>query len=146
MKRKLFVFALVALTGMTAWAGDVITRNTAKLPAAAREVLQKHFPKAPVSFIKIDSELLGGTTYEVVLTTGTEVEFDAKGNWKEVDCKKGNVPDTMVPSSIRTFLKTEYPDVFVEKIERTRRTYEVDLSNGLDLVFDLQGRLRKVDD
>lgn len=146
MKKMIAIFSLVAIAGLSAWAGDVITRNTQKLPAAARELIRKHFSDSPVSYIKIDSELIGGTTYEAVLTNGTEIEFDGKGNWTEVDCKKGVVPAAIIPASIRTYLKTEFPEATVKQIEKKRRTYEVELNNGLDLNFDLQGNLKRIDD
>lgn len=138
-----FVLAIVAVVGL--WAGDVITRNLSKLPVAAKTSISKNFPKEKISYIKIDKSMLGDS-YEVVLTNGTEVEFNSKGEWTEVDCKKGIVPNAYIPAAIRTYLKNEFPGVTVKKIEKKTRRYEVELSNGLDADFDLQGKLLKLDD
>ncbi|MCM1108082.1 MAG: PepSY-like domain-containing protein [Clostridium sp.] len=136
--------ALVAATGL--WAGDVITRDMSKLPAAAKTSVSKNFPTQKISYIKIDKSLLGDT-YEVVLSNGTEVEFNNKGEWKEVDCKQGVfVPNGYIPGTIRKYLKKEFPGVNVKKIEKKTRRYEVELSNGLDADFDLNGNLLKLDD
>ena len=35
--------------------------------------------------------MLEATKYEVLLTDGTEIEFDSKGNWEEVSARKGQV-------------------------------------------------------
>ncbi|MDE7377827.1 MAG: PepSY-like domain-containing protein [Paraprevotella sp.] len=145
MKKIVTTLFLVIVTVASLWAGDVITRNTDQLPAAAKTSISKNFPKAKISYIKIDKSLTGNT-YEVILTNGAKVEFNSKGEWKEVDCKKGVVPNAYIPATIRNNLKKEFPGVTVKKIEKKMRRYEVELSNGLDADFDLQGNLLKLDD
>lgn len=146
MKKIVATFALMTLIVSGVPAKDVITGDMNKLPAVAREMVRKHFSNSSVSYIKIDSELIGSTTYEAVLKNGTEIDFDSKGNWKEVDGKKGTVPMSVIPSAVRTYLKAEFPQAKVKKIEKKRSGYEVELDNGLDLHFDLKGSLKKIDD
>ena len=55
------------------------------------------------------------------------------------------VPAALVPQPIMAFVKKTYPDAVVTKIERDRRGYDVDLSNGLDLEFNSKFQLIDVD-
>ncbi|MDE5947775.1 MAG: PepSY-like domain-containing protein, partial [Prevotella sp.] len=67
------------------------------------------------------------------------------GNWKEVDCRQTVVPSAVIPIQISDYLKANYPDVSVIKIERDRREYEVKLSNRMELKFDMKFRLIDID-
>lgn len=146
MKNVLSALLLTFLVFQTACAGDVITHDTKKLPAAARTFISTYFTKAQVSHIKIESELFQTKKYEVLLTDRTEIDFDRKGEWLEVDCDEAPVPMGIIPAYVTEYLKSHYPDAYVVKIERKRREVEVDLSNDWSLTFNAKGELIKVDD
>ena len=95
MKKILSVLVLAIVAIQLAFAGDVITKDINQLPLAARNFINQHFVKPQVAHIKIDSEILS-KKYEVLLTNGTEIDFDSKGNWQEVDAKKGRIPATII--------------------------------------------------
>lgn len=146
--KKLF-FLLVMMIGLSvqAMAKDVITRDVNQLPQAARTVILKNFPKAKLSYIKIDKDFLEAATYEVIFEDGTQVEFNSKGEWTEVDCKLNAVPAALIPTAIKNYLKQNFPNVGVEKIERHRKGgYEVELKNDLSVEFDAQGNFLRMDD
>ena len=77
---------------------------------------------------------------------GTEVEFRANGDWKEVKARNGAVPAKIVPAKISKYVHKNYPNVLIKEIQKERRKYEVSLSNGLDLDFNLNGKFLKIDD
>ena len=83
--------------------------------------------------------------YKVVFVNGAKVEFTKNGEWKDVECKYGEVPAAIVPQQIRDYVAKNYPDRKVTAIDRDRRDYEVELDNGLDLKFDLKFRLIDID-
>lgn len=146
MKKILSVLVLAIVAIQLAFAGDVITKDINQLPLAARNFINQHFVKPQVAHIKIDSEILS-KKYEVLLTNGTEIDFDSKGNWQEVDAKKGRVPATIIPSFVSNYLKTNnFTTEFVTKIERDRKGYEVELNTDLSFKFDRNGKFRKADD
>lgn len=146
MKKILSLLVLLVAVVQFALAGDVITKDVMKLPVAARSFVSQHFSKSPISHIKIDSEMMQSRAYEVKLENGTEIDFDSKGNWVEVDCKKAAVPASLVPAFIGQYLKSNgYQSQSVTKIERDRKGYEVELGSGLDLKFSKNGKLRKAD-
>lgn len=91
---SLLVMAIVAV--QFAFAGDVITKDINQLPLAARNFINQHFTSPQVSHIKIDSEIMS-KKYEVQLTDGTEIDFDSKGNWTEVDAGKRSYLQQLFP-------------------------------------------------
>lgn len=83
--------------------------------------------------------------YKVVFVNGAKVEFAKNGEWKDVECKYGEVPAAIVPQQIRDYVTKNYPKNKIVAIDRDRRDYEVELDNGLDLKFDLMFRLIDID-
>ena len=67
--------------------------------------------------------------YEVLLTDRTEIDFDSNGNWTDVDCKKAAVPEALIPVSVKEYVKTNFPQEIITKIER--RHLHGGLSQGL---------------
>ncbi|MDE6057987.1 MAG: PepSY-like domain-containing protein, partial [Muribaculaceae bacterium] len=54
----------------------------------------------------------------------------------------------IVPKTIRTYVKKNFPDVKIVKIEKTSTKYEVGLSDDVELTFNLLGQFKsmKMDD
>ena len=84
--------------------------------------------------------------YTVVLDDGTKIEFDGSGKWESIKNREGNMPAGVVPAKIATYISTNYPSTKVEKIERKRYGYEVELTSDLDLRFSTEGRFMGIDD
>lgn len=144
--KKIMLFILTGFfTFSLASAKDIITTDIEKLPQKSRTFLNTHFPKEKVSYIKIDDELLS-TNYDVVLESGTEIEFLSNGDWKEVDTKLGTVPSGIIPTRIQEYINQNHKESTVKKIKRKKRTYEIKLSNRLELEFDSNGNFIRVDD
>ena len=85
MKKVLSILVLALVAVQFAFAGDVITQDAKQLPLTARNFINQYFSKPHISHIKIESEILQTKKYEVLLTDRTEIDFDKKGNWLEVD-------------------------------------------------------------
>lgn len=83
---SILVLAIAAV--QFAFAGDIITKDAMKLPLPARNFINRHFSNPQISHIKIENEILQTKKYDVLLTNATEIDFDNRGNWIEVDCKK----------------------------------------------------------
>ena len=84
--------------------------------------------------------------YEVIFTNGDKVEFDRTGGWAEVKCTRNPVPEAIVPAAIRDYVKTNYPDAEILKIERSKKEYEVKLSNRWEIKFNNQMQVIDIDD
>lgn len=144
MKKILSILVLAMVAVQFAFAGDVVTHDSKKLPAAASNFISQYFSKPQISYIKIDSEFFS-KTYEVILTDRTEIEFDKKGNWMEVDCKKSAVPAALVPAFVKNYVKSNFPHQIITKIER-KNGVEVELDNDFSLKFNKKGQLVDIDD
>ena len=117
-----------------------------QLPAAAQAFIKEHFPESTISFAKKDAEL-SGTTYEVTLQDGTEIDFDRKGVWDKVDCHDFQaVPATIIPAPIAAYVQTNFSTFFITKIDKEHYGYSIELSNDIELKFDKLGNLIGVDD
>ncbi len=88
------------------------------------------------------------TDYDVKLVNGTKIEFSNSGKWTSVDCKTREVPEGIIPKTIRTYVKKNFPEVKIVKIEKTSTKYEVGLSDDVELTFNLLGQFKsmKMDD
>ena len=120
---SLVIMALIAMQLTSA--NDVVTKDEMQLPLAARNFINQHFTKPQISYIKIESELFKGKKYEAVLTSGVEIEFDGKGHWTDVDCKRGAIPASIVPEYIKEYVKTNFNGQTITQIERDRHGIEV---------------------
>lgn len=145
MKKMFLTFSVMLAAISVACADEDRPIEVEKLPEVAQQFLKQYFPKATVSFAKVDRDI-AYKDYEVMLTDGSRVEFRPNGEWQEVDCKFGEVPDGIVPEPIIKYIEQNYPGAKVKQIDRERRVYEVSLSNRLELKFDQKFNLIEIDD
>jgi hypothetical protein len=146
MKTKLnFAASLIAglVFGLSANAQKTVIKKEA-LPANAQTFLKAHFGSKKPSYIIEDKEVLS-TEYKVQFDNKTEVEFDKKGNWKEVDGNSSKIPSTIIPKKIASYVKDNFRKEKITKIEIGTFGYETKLTNGLELKFNLKGDFTKID-
>lgn len=147
--RKIFAILILGIVIVTTACADndVITRNLNELPAPARTILKQQFAHTKVSYIKIDKDWFKSTTYDVQLqlVNGTEVSFDSKGDWTEVDGKRSEVPAFFIPKEIKKQVNEMFPGEKITKIEKDSRKYEVELTNDVELKFDRKFNIREID-
>lgn len=146
MKKILSMIVLALAAVQFAFAGDVITQDVKQLPLTARNFINQYFSKPQVSHIKIETNILQSKKYEVLLTDRTEIDFDSNGNWTEVACKKVAVPGALIPVSVKEYVKTNFPQEIITKIERGRNGVEVELGNDYSLKFNNKGKFVSMDD
>ena len=136
MKKTKFwlIFLFVMMLSASTDARDRVIK-VKDLPAPARSLVKNHFKGRMI--VKAEKESnLNGVSYEVTLSNGDEIKFNCKGGWMEIDCKTDAVPVSVVPNAIAVYVKKNYHNVKINKIERGRLSYEVELSNGVDIHFD----------
>ncbi len=145
--KKLICSLLVLLSAVFAVsAKDTYTHNVSVLPVAARTTLKNNF-KADVNHIKIDKTLGRVSEYDVILNDGTEITFDSDGNWKDIEMgPTTSVPKKFVPEAIVNYVKQYQPKAIITGIEKERGGYQVDLSNGVEMKFNSEGKFLKYDD
>lgn len=116
-----------------------------ELPQKSQKFIKQYFPKNEISYAKVEKEVWD-KKYEVVFVNGEKIEFDKKGDWKEIDCKFSAVPETLIPAAIKKHLAEQYPQAKVIQIERDSKGYDVKLNNKLELKYTPTFQLKEIDD
>lgn len=142
MKRRIFglcLLAIGAVVGLQSCDKDD-EKNIAvrELPQEAQRFVADYFSDQTVARTRQEKEH-GTTTYEVRFVDGTEIEFDAAGQWTHIDRPFGTVPAGIVPEVIATDVAARYPNAGIHEIEKEPGGYEVGITNGLELYYTSDG-------
>lgn len=144
--KKLIVILLAAIPFLSCESSNTKPIEFSSLPSKAQAFVKQHFADKTVSMVFCDDELFD-TDYEVRFSDGSSVEFDDKGEWTSVEVKTSEgVPAAIIPQSIRTFVADKHPACYVVDIDKGKREYDVELNNGIDIVFDKNGNFKRYED
>lgn len=142
---KLFLTSILILALSSACTGQDRIIKASDLPTKAQTMLNDIFKGRQATLVQRDKDGLK-TFYDVVLDDGTKIEYDDKGEWCEINSKPNSVPTSLIPSQIIEYVKQNFANANIVQIERDRRGYEIDLSTGIDISFDKDMKVRKLDD
>lgn len=144
---KIFAFFLMAgaIFCVAAVVADDRPVTIERLPVQARLFLDNHFASVEVLYASIDRELLG-SSYEVMLSNGLQIEFTRNGNWREIKSSHTPIPLTVVPRHIADYIRRNYPKAALRQVEIEHGEYEVRLSNGVEIIFGRDMRLVRSND
>lgn len=146
--RKMILNLFVALTVsslLLSCKDDDKVVGVSEVPSAGQNFITQYFSNLTVSRVEKDRD----GSYDVHFTNGTEIDFDAKGDWKNVDAGEGKeLSNTaFIPQAIRNYLAQTYPNLAINGIEKTANGYEVELLNfGGEVTFDLNGNYKGIKD
>lgn len=143
MKRIFTIIAIVVASVSMVRADDrPVSFN--QLPAAAQSFISMNFPDDSISYATVDDDFIR-PDYNVVLVSGLKIQFEHDGSMEMISSRTG-IPADMVPVQIREYVKVHYPDAFFTEYEVGRKSYEVKLSNRLELKFNKNYILVEIDD
>ena len=118
---------------------------TADLPEAAQTFIKEHFPYADI--VSCTRDYSDGE-FDVDLEEGTDLEFDYKGNWVEVEAgtMRRLAPvllEDILPEKAYKELEKRKMTQEVEKVKRSKDGYKVELREVKydDFRFSTDGRL-----
>lgn len=120
--------------------GDTEEEITVKdqLPMEAKSFINSYF--IDYEIVKVIKNNDNPVWYEVQFRGGGEIKFDANGRWYEVEGDHNlPLPKGFYPEAIDTYVAANYPNSFIEEMQRDARGYEVDLHNEVDLLFGTTG-------
>ena len=144
MKKAISLFLICAAGAMCAFA-DEIVQDAKVLPEPARAYIAANFPKAQISFVKIDRKGTFIEDYTAILADGANIEFTPAGEMKEVKNFAG-VPASVVPAKISEYVAKTYAGAKIIKLKKKVGGFEVKLTNSLELIFSPNGDFLGVDD
>lgn len=116
-----------------------------QLPELAKTFVKTNFASAKVLYSSVDDDIVA-PDYEVILDNGFEIQFKNDGRLESIDANMGNLPEAIIPAQIKTYVKTNYPNVTYKEYEVGARSYEVKISNGLELTFNSDFKIIEIDD
>ena len=116
-----------------------------EMPEKVKAFMAQHYPNIAVSKYEMKSKTTGNE-YEVKLDNGVEVEFDNAENWTEIKDYNG-VPAALVPAKISSYVNQNYKDIKIKSLEKKmdKNRIDVDLLNGVELEFDMDGTFLRID-
>ena len=138
MKKVLLLLVCLFTLQTVVWADDDKPIQVNQLPQTAQTFIKTHFPNNKVAMAKMETDWFD-KSYDVIFTNGDKLEFDKKGVWSAVPVA------VVVPEAIKKYVATNYPDAKMLKIERDKHDYEVKLSNGWEIKFDMQFNVIDID-
>ena len=138
MKKIIFAFVAIVCFGLS----TAMAQNN---NPAITQFVEQHFPKATVQMVMPDEDDI-----DVVLNDYTKIEFKLNYEWKKVDCEHAtkfiSVPATLVPEQITAYVNANFPNTIIKKLEKKFFGWEIELSNGLEVKFNNNFKVTKVDD
>lgn len=140
MKKVILTFIAIVCFGLS----TAMAQNTNTNPAITQFVTE-HFPNATVQTVLPDEDDI-----DVILSDFTKIEFHLNYQWKKVDCEHSTVnpavPATIVPQQITTYVTNNFPGAIIKKIEKKYYGWEIELNNGLEVNFNNNFNVTKIDD
>lgn len=143
LETMLFALALLFASPASANTDGGKAISPGKLPQAALQTINTNLPGRKIAIAKVESELFS-KSYTVIFTNGEKIEFDGRGRWTEVKCKRSAVPASLVPAQIAQYIRANYPDCRILEIERDDE-YEVKLSNHVEVTFNKKFEVIDID-
>ncbi|WP_029035639.1 PepSY-like domain-containing protein [Salinimicrobium terrae] len=142
--KRVYVSAFFALFSI----GVFAQVNTGNLPATAQNFVSEHFSAVTVNEVEEYSnwQIWEDEKYEVRLSNGIELDFDENGNLIEIDSQRNEaITMSALPSKVTSYLEANYPNAQVIGWEKQDKEQEIELADGTELEFDIQGNFRKID-
>lgn len=140
--KQILLLALCALS-LTACADEKKVITTTDLPQAAQTLMAQYINTDDILLITQEGRA-HWAEYEIRLTDQSDWEFDARGALTKVEILAG-VPDALIPEPIRNQVRTSYPKATIIEYNIDTRDQEVKLNNGIELTFNLQGKLLRAE-
>ncbi len=114
-----------------------------EVPQKIKTYISTNFAGSDIVSAKKEVEN-GKTTYDVKLRNGTDFEFDSAMMVTEIETKEG-LPKNVVPAKIWDYVAKNYPNHSILEWKKKAKHQKVELTQDVDLIFDLNGNFKKVD-
>lgn len=144
MKTLKFIFTILFVCAISEMHAQDRYLRTEEYPQEITSFVAKHFPNSDIVSIKEEKETRK-TEYEVKLRNMEELEFDGDYKIKSIEAKS-ELPNSVIPEKIREYVAKNYPQNKIEEWKRKRKGQEIELDNGLEILFDFDGNFIKLDD
>ncbi|MDD2635733.1 MAG: PepSY-like domain-containing protein [Bacteroidales bacterium] len=113
------------------------------LPSEITTYITTHFPNN--SIVQAIEDKDGFTkTYDVTLSESISLEFNRKNEIIDIE-GISELPSSVIPEKIRQYVTTNYPNNVIIGWGIDDKNQQVELDNGLDLEFNMDGDFLRID-
>ena len=144
MKKNILTLVMAIFLSVTAFAQNSMTKFE-QLPATAQEFVKTYFGDYKIQYVFCDKEF-ADVDYKIRFEDGTEIEFNAKGEWTDVSGKQNCIPTGFILTEVTDYVNTVHQDACITDVEKEYNRITVELSNKLELEFNSKGKLISYDD
>ncbi len=144
MKKNILTLALAIFFSVSAFAQNGMTK-LGQLPATAQEFVKTYFNDYNIQYVFNDKEF-ADVDYKIRFEDGTEIEFNAKGEWTDVSSKQKCIPTGFILKEITNYVEMYHNDMCITDIEREFNRITIELNDTLELEFNSKGKLVSYDD
>lgn len=142
-KLILIIVSLAAFMSVVRAEDKPVTFN--QLPESARNFIDSNYQSVKLVLATKDDDFIR-PEFHVVLENGVALQFDNDGRLEKIASRSGDILAAVIPKQITDIVKSHYPDAYIVEYEVDRKTYEVKLSNRIEITFDSSFRLVEIDD
>lgn len=143
--KKLILLTVSLFMGLgTIFAGHDRPIKVEQLPEKAQKFLTTYWNDVKVVKAEMDKDGLE-VTYDVYLENNTKIEFDKRGEWKEIKSPMTEIPKGVIMQNILDYVANNYSGNRIEKIKKEHHHFEVELTNDIELKFNKKGEFKRID-
>ena len=141
----MIIAATLMLVALSSAVADDKPITFDKMPQAAQNFVKTNYPDVEVALTTVDDDIVN-PEYKVALVNGVVIEFKNDGRLESIKTRTGNIPEGIIPVQIIEEVKRHYPESVITEYEVGRYSYEVKLSNRMELKFNSSFKLVEIDD
>ena len=144
MKKNILALAIILLFGANVFAQNGMTKLE-QLPAKAQEFVKTYFSDYKVTYVFADREF-ADTEYKIRFENGTEIDFNAKGEWTDISSKNDCIPTAFILEEITDYVEMNHQGMCITDVEREFNRIKIELNDSLEIEFNSKGKLISYDD
>ena len=135
MKKIIYIFALLSLITIYAFAGSVAI---SEVPKTAITFADKYFPD---NYLFRASEMSG--TYILIFKGGLKIYVNSKGEWNTISGGGDEISIDYIEEAVKNTLKKEFPNEKVIYIQKRSKDYKIEFKSGKKINIDFEGNIIK---
>ncbi|MEI0579585.1 PepSY-like domain-containing protein [Brachyspira pilosicoli] len=135
MKKIIYIFALLSLITIYAFAGSVAI---SEVPKTAITFADKYFPD---NYLFRASEMSG--TYILIFKGGLKIYANNKGEWNTISGGGDEISIDYIEDTVKNTLKKEFPNEKVIYIQKRSKDYKIEFKSRKKITIDFNGNIKK---
>ncbi|HOG67622.1 MAG TPA: PepSY-like domain-containing protein [Bacteroidales bacterium] len=139
---KIWIVATVMVFSFTSCEREKII-SSSDLPSEITSYISTHFPNNVIIQVVLERDGLT-KTYDILLSESISLEFNRKKEIIDIDGVT-QLPNSVIPEKILQYVNTNYPTNFITDWELEYKNQQVQLDNGLNLEFNMNGDFLRID-